>query len=43
MTRTNGYDKQNVVYVCEKGAIYNRGINVTTDDIGFLPMIDIKD
>ena len=43
MTRTNGYDKQNVVYVGEKGAIYNRGIDVTTDDIGFLPMIDIKD
>lgn len=43
MTRTNGYDRQNVVYVGEKGAIYNRGINVTTDDIGFLPMIDIKD
>ena len=43
MTRTNGYDRQNVVYVGEKGAIYNRGINVSTDDIGILPMIDIKD
>ena len=41
MTRTNGYDRQNIVYVGETGAIYNRGINVATDDIGFLPMIDI--
>ena len=43
VTRTTGYDQSDVVYVDEKGAIYNRGINVSTGDMGFLPMIDIKE
>lgn len=43
MTRTNGYDRQNIVYVGETGAIYNRGIDVSTDDIGFIPIVDVKD
>ena len=43
MTRTTGYDQSDVVYVDENGAIYNRGINVKTNDIGFLPVVCIKD
>ena len=42
MTRTIGYDQSDVVYVDENGAIYNRGINVKTDDMGFLPVLCIK-
>ena len=42
MTRTTGYDQSDVVYVDENGAIYNRGINVKTDDMGFLPVVCIK-
>ena len=42
MTRTTGYDQSDVVYVDENGAIYNRGINVKTDDIGLLPVVNIK-
>ena len=41
MTRITGYDQSDVVYVDENGAIFNRGINVKTDDIGFLPVINI--
>ena len=41
MTRTNGYDRKNIVYVGETGSIYNRGIAINTSDIGFLPVIDI--
>ena len=43
MTRTNGYDRKNIVYVGETGSIYNRGIAIDTSDIGFLPVIDIVD
>ena len=43
MTRTNGYDRKNIVYVGETGSIYNRGIAINTSDIGFLPVIDIID
>lgn len=42
VTRTTGYDQSDVVYVDENGAIYNRGINVKTDDMGFLPVVNIK-
>ena len=42
MTRTTGYEQSDVVYVDENGTIYNRGINVKTDDMGFLPVVCIK-
>lgn len=41
MLRSAGYSQQNVVYVCEYGYIYNRGINVRSVDAGVLPAIKI--
>ena len=40
--RTNGYTGDNVVYVGEKGYLYNRGIPVTCKDAGIVPAIRIK-
>lgn len=42
MTRITGYDQSDVVYVDENGAVYNRGINVKTDDMGFVPVVNIR-
>lgn len=39
--RTNGYTRDNVVYVGEKGYLYNRGIPVTCADAGVAPVIRI--
>ena len=40
--RTNGYTQDNVVYVGEKGYLYNRGIPVTCRDAGIVPAIRIR-
>ena len=40
--RTNGYTEDNVVYVGEKGYLYNRGIPVTCPDAGIVPMIRVR-
>ena len=40
--RTNGYTRDNVVYVGEKGYLYNRGIPVTCADAGVVPVIRIQ-
>ena len=40
--RTNGYTRDNVVYVGEKGYLYNRGIPVTCSDAGIVPAIRIR-
>ena len=40
--RTNGYTGDNVVYVGEKGYLYNRGIPVTCSDAGIVPVIRIR-
>ncbi len=40
--RTNGYTQDNVVYVGEKGYLYNRGIPVTCADAGIVPVIRIQ-
>ena len=40
--RTNGYTGDNVVYVGEKGYVYNRGIPVTCMDAGIVPAIRIR-
>ena len=40
--RTNGYTSDNVVYVGEKGYLYNRGIPVTCSDAGIVPAIRIR-
>ena len=42
LLRTNGYTEDNVVYVGEKGYLYNRGIPVTCDDAGIVPAIRIR-
>jgi hypothetical protein len=40
--RTNGYTRDNVVYVGEKGYLYNRGIPVTCSDAGIVPVIRVR-
>ena len=40
--RTNGYTQDNVIYVGEKGYLYNRGIPVTCSDAGIVPAIRIR-
>ena len=40
--RTNGYTRDNVVYVGELGYLYNRGIPVTCADAGIVPVIRIR-
>ena len=40
--RTNGYTRDNVVYVGEKGYLYNRGIPVTCGDAGIVPAIRVR-
>ncbi len=42
LLRTNGYTEDNVVYVGEKGYLYNRGIPVTCRDAGIVPAIRIR-
>ena len=48
--RTSGYTNANVNYICDFGAVYNRGTYVTVSDAGILPAIyvdlrkaDLKD
>ena len=38
---TNGYTEDNVVYVGEKGYLYNRGIPVTCADACIVPAIRV--
>lgn len=42
LLRTNGYTRDNVVYVGEKGYLYNRGIPVTCSDAGIVPVIRVR-
>ena len=42
LLRTNGYTRDNTVYVGEKGYLYNRGIPVTCADAGIVPVIRIR-
>jgi len=42
LLRTNGYTRDNVVYVGEKGYLYNRGIPVTCPDAGIVPAIRVR-
>ncbi len=42
LLRTNGYTPDNVVYVGEKGYLYNRGIPVTCRDAGIVPAIRVR-
>lgn len=42
LLRTNGYTPDNVVYVGEKGYLYNRGIPVTCGDAGIVPAIRVR-
>ena len=42
LLRTNGYTRDNVVYVGEKGYLYNRGIPVTCMDACIVPAIRIR-
>ena len=41
LLRTNGYTEDNVVYVGEKGYLYNRGIPVTCADACIVPAIRV--
>jgi hypothetical protein len=40
--RTNGYTRDNVVYVGEHGYLYNRGISVNCVDAGIVPVIRVR-
>lgn len=42
LLRTNGYTRDNVVYVGEGGYLYNRGISVTCMDAGIVPVIRVR-
>ena len=42
LLRTNGYTRDNTVYVGEKGYLYNRGIPVTCMDAGIVPAVRIR-
>lgn len=39
--RTSGYTNSNVNYICDFGAVYNRGTYVTVGDAGILPAITV--
>ena len=39
--RTSGYTNANVNYICDFGAVYNRGTYVTVSDAGILPAITV--
>lgn len=39
--RTSGYTNSNVNYICDFGAVYNRGTYVTVSDAGILPAINV--
>ena len=39
--RTSGYTPSNVNYICDFGAVYNRGTYVTVNDAGILPVIRV--
>ncbi len=41
MLRTNGYNWSTVVYVCEVGNLFNRGIEASCPDAGILPAIRV--
>ena len=40
--RTNGYTRDHVVYVGERGYLYNRGISVNCMDAGIVPVIRVR-
>ena len=42
LLRTNGYTQDNIVYVGEKGYLYNRGIPVTCPDALIVPAIRVQ-
>ena len=42
LLRTNGYNRDNVVYVGEMGYLYNRGIAVNCMDAGIVPVIRVR-
>ena len=42
LLRTNGYTQDNIVYVGEKGYLYNRGIPVKCSDAGIVPAIRLR-
>ena len=42
LLRTNGYTRDNAVYVGEKGYLYNRGIPVTCPDAMVVPAIRVR-
>ena len=42
MLRTNGYTRDNAVYVGEKGYLYNRGIPVTCADATLVPALRVR-
>jgi len=39
--RTSGYTPANVTYICDFGYVYNRGIYVTCNDSGLLPVVRV--
>ncbi len=41
LLRTSGYTPSNVTYICDLGAVYNRGTYVTVKDAGILPVIRV--
>lgn len=41
LLRTSGYTPSNVNYICDFGAVYNRGTYVTVGDAGILPVIRV--
>ena len=41
LVRTCGYTPSNVNYICDFGAVYNRGTFVTVSDAGILPVIRV--
>ncbi len=41
LLRTSGYTPSNVNYICDFGAVYNRGTYVTVSDAGILPVIRV--
>ena len=41
LLRTSGYTPSNVNYICDFGAVYNRGTYVTVRDAGILPVIRV--
>ena len=41
LLRTSGYTPSNVNYICDFGAVYNRGTYVTVNDAGVVPVIRV--